>query len=216
MSFLIICINANSQTILESSNKSEKASYSKEDLTKFLARKTQYPKDGITNNKAGDVVISFIIRKNGKLDSLVKVSSPDISLSANSIITMISLDKEWSPAKKNNMPIDKKYFVVFRYRIFLNTKPYDYKGQSNKLFEKQKYEKALILYNKGITDNQYDFELFESRAKVKEILGDLEGAKKDQLMSRILKDEIMSIVDIYAIGYTRVEKRIVGVQRVQY
>jgi hypothetical protein len=69
-------------------------------------------------------------------------------------------------------------------------------------------------------DNKYDFELFESRSKVKEILGDTEGAKNDQLISLKLNDEIMSVIDVIGIGVTRVERRIVServeIRAVQY
>lgn len=216
---LTICMIANSQTNPKSDSiiTREKARYLKEDLNKFISGNIAYPKEGITNKTEGDVVLSLIIRKNGKLDSLVKVSSPDISLSVNSIIALNSIDKEgWSPAKINNSPIDKKYFIVFRYRIFLNSQPYDYKGKAKEFFENQKYEKVLKLYDKAIKDNQYNFESFESRSRVKVIMGDIEGAKKDQIISLKLKDEIMLIVNVYVIGVSRLERKMVEVQKVQY
>ena len=216
---LIICWIAESQTNQKSDSiiPYERARYLKGDPNRFITDNTVYPKEGITNKIEGDVVISFIIRKNGTLDSLVKVSSPDITLSVNSIIVANSIDKAgWSPAKINNLPIDKKYYMVFRYRIFLNSRPYDYKGKAKEFFENQKYEKALKLYDRWIKDNQYNFESFEARSKVKAILGDSEGAKKDQLISLQLKDEMMSVVNVYAFGISSVERRRVQVQKVQY
>jgi TonB family protein len=220
LSLLTICLNSNSQTIQipDSIIIREKAKYMKEDLTKFLYNNIKYPKEGLMKNIQGDVVISFIINRNGKLDSLKIENSSDFSLSTSSIAAINLLDDEWIPAKVNNTPTDKKYLIVFRFRIYFNSQPYDYKVQSGKFFEKHKYEKSLKLYNKGIMDNKYDFELFESRSKVKEILGDTEGAKNDQLISLKLNDEIMSIIDVIGIGVTRVERRIVGseIRTIQY
>lgn len=216
---LIICLIADSQTNQKSDSiiPYERARYLKGDPNRFIRDNTAYPKEGITNKIEGDVVVSFIIKKNGTLDSLVKVSSPDVSLSVNSIVVANSIDKEgWSPTKINNLPIDKKYYMVFRYRIFLNSRPYDYKGKAQEFFENQKYEKALKLYDKWIKDNQYNFESFESRSKVKAILGDMEGAKKDQLISLRLKDEMMSVVNVYVYGISSVERRSAQVQKVQY
>jgi len=74
------------------------------------------------------------------------------------------------------------------------------------LFKKQKYERALETFNTGIEDNKYDYELYELRSKVKEMLGDNEGAKNDQINSLRLKDEVMSIIDVTAIGVRRTVK----------
>ena len=74
------------------------------------------------------------------------------------------------------------------------------------LFEKHKYERALKTFNSGIEDNKYDYELYELRSKVKEMLGDIEGAKNDQLNSLRLKVEVMSIIDVTAIGVRRTVK----------
>ena len=91
----------------------------------------------------------------------------------------------------------------------VHTQPPDYKERTDKLIDKEKYERALKLYDKAIDDNQYDYELFESRSKVKEILGDTDGAEMDHLDSGRLRNEIISVVNIRAIGVTGTEKRMV-------
>lgn len=208
MSLLTIFMNSKSQTIQKSDSiiTYEKAMYLKEDLTKFLSINTKYPKEEMVDRIMGDVVFSFIINKSGKLGSLALESIPNISFLNSAKIAINSLDGEWKPAMINNAPADRKYLIIFRFRTYLDYKPNDYKGQARKLFEKQKYERALKLYNEGIRDNKYDFELFEFRSKVKEMLGDIEGAKTDQSISLKLKDEIMAIIDITAIGVTRTIK----------
>ena len=64
----------------------------------------------------------------------------------------------------------------------------------------------LKALNSGIEDNKYDYELYEFRSKVKEMLGDIEGAKNDQLNSLRLKVEIMSIIDVTEPIVRRIDK----------
>jgi len=198
-------LNAKSQSfqISDPTSGNKKAEYLKEDLNKFFARRVLYPREGSSPKIEGDVVLSCTITKEGKLTSLAVVSSPDISLSNSSLVAVNDLEKEWSPAKINNIPIDKNYLFIFRYRIYKNTQPIDYNKNAKRYFEKQKYEKALKLYNEAITDNRFNFEFYESRSKVKEVLGDMEGAKSDKLISSQYNDQIMSIINISAISITR-------------
>jgi hypothetical protein len=184
----------------------EKAKYLKQDLNKFLSTHTEYPFTEMTSMINGDVVFSFIITWNGTLESLALIDYPNASFLNSSKNAINLLDGEWSPAKLNNVPVDKKYLIVFRFRVYFERKPFDYKAQGRKLFEKQKYERALKTINSGIEDNKYDYELYDLRSKVKEMLGDIAGAKEDQLRSFSLKDEIMSIIDITVIGVKRTVK----------
>jgi tetratricopeptide (TPR) repeat protein len=207
--FLVIGAIVNGQTIAKpDSVVNEKARYQKENLDMFLARNAKYPKEGTTRGIEGNVVLSFVVTRNGKLDSLSLESSPNEILTTSSISTFNEIVGDWVPAKINNVPIDKRYFLVFRYRIYMDTEPFDYKAMANKYFKKQKYEKALKLCNEGIRDNQYDHQLFELRAEVKEMLGDMEGAKLDRSLAIVLDDEIMGIVGITAIGVTRTVRTI--------
>ena len=198
LALLSIFMYSNSQIVQKSDSivKYEKARYLKQDLNKFLILKTLYPTSELTSMITGDVVFSFIINKNGKLENLALKDFDNASLLNSSKNAIESLDGEWSPAKLNDSPVDMKYLIVFRFRTSLERKPYDYKGQSRNLIEKQKYERALKTLNSGIEDNKYDYELYELRSKVKEMLGDIEGAKYDQLNSLRHKVEIMSIIDV--------------------
>jgi tetratricopeptide (TPR) repeat protein len=210
---ILLCFNIilKSQTLQDPGTNIniENAQYLKEDLTKLLQSNVKYEMEALKSGIEGDVVLSFIIDKNGKLDSLNIISSPHKILSASSITSFNHVQNEWSPCKINGKPIDKRYLSVFRYRLYLNTQPPNYKEKAEKLVEKQKYENALKYFDKAIKENQLDYKLFDSRSKIKEILNDDEGAKKDSEKSKILQNEIISIVDITAIGTTRVEKRLI-------
>jgi hypothetical protein len=208
LALLTIFMYSNSQTVQKPDSiiKYEKAKYLKEDLNKFLSLKTEYPNTEMTSMNNGDVVFSFIITRNGTLESLALEDNSNVSFLNSSKYAINSLDGEWSPAKLNDATIDKKYLLVFRFRTYIDRQPYDFKAQSKKLFEKQKYERALKTLNSGIEDNKYDYELFELRSQVKGMLDDNEGAKSDQLNSLRLKDEIMSIIDINSMLVRRTVK----------
>jgi hypothetical protein len=184
----------------------EKAKYLKQDLNKFLTAQTEYPYTEMTSMINGDVVFSFNITRNGILEGLALNDYPNASFLNSAKNAINSLDGEWSPAKLNDAPVDMKYLIVFRFRTYIDRKPYDSKAQGRKLIEKQKYERALKTFNSGIEDNKYDYELYELRSKVKEILGDPEGAKDDQLNSLRLKYEVFSIIDVTVIGVRRTVK----------
>ena len=186
----------------------EKAEYLKEDITQFLCENLKYPIEAQHLNIEGDVIVSFVIKKNGKLDSLSIVNSPSEILTLNSLISLNQLDEEWSPCKVNGNPIDNEYLLVYRYRTWLNTQPTDYKIKAEKLIEKQKYEKALKYYNKAINENQFDYKLYESRSKIEEILGDTENATIDYQQATRLKNKVISIVDVTALRIRRETKLI--------
>lgn len=186
--------------------KYEKAKYLKQDLNKFLSTHTEYPYIEMTSMINGDVVFSFIITRKGTFESLALMDYPNASFLNSSKNAINSLDGEWSPAKLNDAPVDMKFLIVFKFRVYIDTKPFDCKAKGRDLFEKQKYERALKTLNSGIEDNKYDYEFFELRSKVKEILGDYEGAKNDQINSLRLKYEVLSIIDVTVIGVRRTVK----------
>jgi hypothetical protein len=200
-SFLTISLIAVSQSIpgSETGLTVEKAKYLKGNVTGLLSGKTKYPNEP-TSSVQGDVVLAFNINRNGILDSLSIISSPDFTFSTSAVLAINSLDGQWSPAKLNDIPVDSKYRIVFRYRKYLNSKPIDFKGQAEALYKKGKYEKALKAYDRAIKDNEYDAGLYESRSRIREMLGDTPGTKQDLMISNNLKNEIMSVVNVNLIG----------------
>lgn len=205
---LTIFMYSNSQIVQKPDSiiKYEKAKYLKQDLNKLLSLKTEYPYTEMISMKNGDVVFSFFITRNGTLESLALKDYPDASFLNSSKNAINSLDGEWSPAKINDSPVDMKYLIVFRFRTYVDHQPYDCKVQARNLFEKRKYERALKALNSGIEDNKFDYELYELRTEVKEMLGDKYGALDDQLNSFRLKNEIMSIINITSVVVRRTVK----------
>lgn len=207
-------INAESQSSQAKEQVTDEAEYIKGDLKGILDGIVKYPELGVTKNIQGDVVVSCIITADGKIAGIVLVSTPDIILSASSLVAINSLSEGWKPATINNAPVDRNYKAVFRYRIYVNSQPADYKSSAAKAAGKAKFEKALEQYNRAIMDNPYDYELFEGRSKVKASLDDTKGAEKDMDEARKLKGEILFFVDATAFGLPGSERKPVTIERV--
>ena len=176
----------------------ENAKYPSGEIAKLMKSKIYYPVEGLKNNIQGDVILEFIIDSIGKIDSVIIQSSPDFALSTSAILAFNYLEDTWNPCKINGEPITKKYQVVIRYRIYLNSEPPVYKKKAYDFFMKQKYESALKNVDKAIKVNPYDYELFEFRSKLKEILGDKENAKIDYTTSLQIKNKIISQFEVAA------------------
>ena len=199
---------AHSQTIpkTDSVTTIEKARYLKEDLEKGLSRNTRYPIDALRSESQGDVIFSFVITKEGKMENVLMVSPVNPGISPSVFNAINQLDKNWAPAKENGKPIDKKYTIVYRYRLYENVKPADLKSEAVGYVKKKKYEKALKSYNEAIEDNPYDYKLVESRSQVKELLGDTEGSKQDHYTSTILLSDVMTVETIISVRTMRTVK----------
>lgn len=195
----------------DSTSNIQNAEYLKGDLIKLLGNNTRYPVEALKNNLQGDVILSFVINSEGKMENLNVLSAPGVSLYNSTIESFNHLENEWSPCKINGEPVDKEYMLIYRYRMYVNTQPPDYKKRAGKLFEKGKYERALKFYDKAIEENQYDYTLFLSRAKVNEMLGNTEEAEEDVLESKKIRNKILSVVDIAGIAKT-VTRKIEGRQ----
>lgn len=194
-----------SQTVVKTDSAAyAKAKYLKEDLTGFLLKNTRYPRGSMGENSQGDVIYSFVINKDGQLENLLLESSPDNILSVSTYEVLQKMENKWSPTKLNNVAIDRKYTVVFRYRSYLNSKPTEYKSGIASFVKKQKYDKAIKLYDEQISENQYDCELFAERAKLKELIGDKAGAIQDNKIADKLNVEIMSVVNLILVRSTRI------------
>lgn len=200
---IILClfaffISVESQSTEKNKAVTVQADYDKAAMGKILKGNVNYPEQAVTKNIQGDVIISCRINKEGKADSMAIVSTPGLVLSTSSIIILNALSEGWTPASIDNTPIDKSYNVVFRYRIYANSRPSDYKSLAAKAAGREKFEKALENYNKAIIENPYDFELFEARAKVRDLNGNAEGAEKDRQEALRIRDEILFFIDVTA------------------
>lgn len=204
LAFLFICLLSNSQTSIPGDSILQ-AKYLEGNFQKALQNTTTYPIEGIKNNIDGDVIVTLIITKEGKMDSITVVKTPDFVLTKSSVLSLNAIPEKWSPAMVNATPIDKKYQIVFRYRMYFNTQPRDYKAEAIRIYNNGKLEKALKAFNNAIEDNPYDYVLYKLRAEVKERLSDGAGAKQDLRIATDLQNSILATVKLDAVGMKRTE-----------
>lgn len=188
----------------------QKAQYNIKSLDSLLARKIVYPSDALRNSDEGDVIVSFSVTKDGKFENPGIEKTCDFLLSKTSMDAVKALSESWVPAKNGDNPVSKKYLIVFRYRIYFNTSPPKYKPGAEKQYSKGNYPKALKIYDDAIEENPYDKDLFLARSKTKEALGDTVGAAKDISEYNRLNEEIMAVIDIYAIATQKTTVRTVN------
>lgn len=214
--FLTCGTVANGQTSQGADSAFVKASYLKGHISNVMRHNSKYPIEAAMNKVQGDVIASFVIDAEGKLDDIAIVSSPGKSLSKSVITALNKIKEEWRPSE-NEKPIAKQYLIVFMFRTYEESIPPTYKSKAEKYLQKEKYEKALKYFDKAIIDNQYDYFLFESRSELKEILGDQEGAKQDDSTSMTLKNEIISVIEINSVGIKRTKSVVkYSIEKVYY
>lgn len=82
---------------------------------KWLQEHINYPKSCCVNIPQGRVIVSFIVEKDGTLDSIKVLRSPDPLLSKEAIRVVKEMPK-WKPGCWNGKAIRQRFFlpVIFR------------------------------------------------------------------------------------------------------
>lgn len=177
-----------------------KASYQDGDVRAILAQNLTYPTEAFAQNIEGHVILQICISKDGDIIDAKFIESPDIILTNSCTEAFQIIKGKWNPAFTDGKPIDKTYRIVFSHMIYRGSPPPNYYKAAQKHIKREKYEKALKLYNKEIEFNPYDFELFQARSEIKSLLGDDEGAETDKIIANTLYQEIMCVVTITGIS----------------
>lgn len=77
-----------------------------DDFRNTVVKYLVYPAIAAENGIQGKVVLSFRINTKGCIDSIIVVESPDLSLSKATISALNQVKCDWTPAKKDNKPVD--------------------------------------------------------------------------------------------------------------
>lgn len=173
-----------------------KATYSKGDILSILSQDLTYPQEAAMNGTQGDVIYVLTIDQEGELASVVSKERVSDELAMQAEEAIGKLKGSWTPSKVHGEPVDRAYLLVFSYDIYYNSLPLDYHGMANKFEEKGKIEKAVRTYDDAIKGNPYEPNFYFMRAKFKKELGDLDGAKTDELMAEKMNMEILAVVEI--------------------
>lgn len=87
-----------------------------EALSKFLSQNIQYPPEARENEIEGKVMVQFSIDKNGNLQDIMIISSPDASLSTETLRVM-HLMPQWKPNRFEGMYVEEKNTLPVRFQL---------------------------------------------------------------------------------------------------
>ncbi len=173
------------------------------DVQQFFASNTSYPQKAAINEIEGNVVVSFIISKNGQIDSIQIVNNPNNILAVEVLVALEKSYGLWIPCKVNGNAVDKKYLGCFKFLMSKASVFTDNRNKGIKNLQKGDYEKSLKYINKALTIDEYNSELYQARANVYLKMNENELAQKDLAKFKDLKDNLLIDVMFSIVGVTR-------------
>lgn len=82
----------------------------------WVQGKLRYPQIAQENGISGNVILQFVIEKDGSLTNIVVLRTPDRSLSEEAI-RVLNQSPKWSPGKQRNQAVRVKYTLPVSFRI---------------------------------------------------------------------------------------------------
>ena len=89
------------------------------DLSKFrnwVQNNVKYPQIALENGIQGNVVIKFVVEKDGKLSNIQVLQSPDKTL-ADAAVQVLQKSPKWKPGKQRNKPVRVTYTLPVSFKI---------------------------------------------------------------------------------------------------
>ena len=89
------------------------------DLSKFrnwVQSNVKYPQIALENGIQGNVVIKFVVEKDGKLSNIQVLQSPDKTLS-DAAVQVLQKSPKWKPGKQRNKPVRVTYTLPVSFKI---------------------------------------------------------------------------------------------------
>ncbi|MBQ5737620.1 MAG: energy transducer TonB [Alistipes sp.] len=89
------------------------------DLSKFrnwVQSHVKYPQIALENGIQGNVVIKFVVEKDGKLSNIQVLQSPDKTLS-DAAVQVLQKSPKWKPGKQRNKPVRVTYTLPVSFKI---------------------------------------------------------------------------------------------------
>ncbi|MCD6179034.1 MAG: energy transducer TonB [Bacteroidales bacterium] len=202
-------------------------------IEKYFAKQIKYPRELAARGIEGRTVLSFVITKQGELESIAADEFPHINLAKEPISILKSTKGMWSPTLINNEPVDFIYKIIINYNIQkgqsvsssrrtfnqerpsppapMKEKSLILKDKSLRKVKKEQYDKALSLIDEAIKINPYKSEYYDIRSRVHYSLNNINAAEQDAMSAIKYRKEIMMVLDIVSYSVTR--KTIVSSKR---
>ncbi|MBQ4499130.1 MAG: energy transducer TonB [Alistipes sp.] len=100
-------------------NAEEMPTFQGGDLSKFrnwVQSNVRYPQIALENGIQGNVVIKFVVEKDGKLSNIQVLQSPDKTLS-DAAVAVLQRSPKWKPGKQRNKPVRVTYTLPVSFKI---------------------------------------------------------------------------------------------------
>jgi tetratricopeptide (TPR) repeat protein len=143
----------------------EKAKINGEDASKFFLKTIHYPFNPTVGTLIdGSVFVSFIIDKEGKIDS-IKVLNEANELFKEEVFTALGNSSGlWKPTNFDGIVLYKKYIASFN---FNRSNAFQYKkDKSFQYYKRGDMRKALKLINEAIKIDPYNIGSYQARAMI--------------------------------------------------
>ena len=89
------------------------------DLSEFcnwVYSNIKYPQEALENGIQGNVVVKFVVEKDGRLSNIQVLQSPDKSLS-DAAIQVLQESPKWEPGMQRQQPVRVKYTLPVVFQI---------------------------------------------------------------------------------------------------
>ncbi len=162
------------------------------ELHKYIVENTKYPKNAKQYCISGKVYVKFIVDSLGNLNTVEALNSLGYGCDEEAVRVIKSTTGKWKPGIKNNKPINIAYKIPIRFEANENCLPFyfEYLEAGDKLFEKDKYHKAIIEYNKILEISPYNPDALFKRGLSKLSISDTAGACYDwNKIPKVLNDK---------------------------
>jgi hypothetical protein len=137
------------------------AKINNEDASKFFIN---YPYNSTISGRDGNVLVSFIVKKDGRIDSIQVLNNPGILFKYAAIEALKNSSGHWNPCRFDDKLFEKRYFASFN---FTNTHRFFYKKDKIlKLLKAGQTTKPLKLITEDLKINPFDVDLLYWRSKI--------------------------------------------------
>lgn len=161
-----------------------------ESLNDYLSNCLRYPEECLKSKDEGTEVVKFEITPEGELKNFEVINSVSPEIDEHLIEMLKKTSGMWSPGMKNGVPVstEKEISVAFQYgelgkigncRKFKNKAKACLNKGTKLLLVKNKPEKALRIFDRGILYCPYEDCLRLARGLCRYELGDVSGARND-------------------------------------
>ena len=83
---------------------------------KFLGQNIKYPADAVEKNVQGNVVLSFMVAKDGSIND-VKVDQKLGSGTDEEAVRVLKMSKKWNPGTQEGKPVNVKYSIPVKFSL---------------------------------------------------------------------------------------------------